>query len=58
MLYCSPAPVGVVMVIVPVGTVQVGCVMVPVGAAGVGGAALTVKGVLAKQPAAFCTVTV
>lgn len=60
MLYCNPAPVGAVILMVPVGVVQVGCVMVPVGAAGVLGAAFSTKGVEAGdvQPAAFCTVKV
>ena len=59
MLYCNPAPSGAVMVMVPVGVVQVGCaVTVAVGAAGAVGAAFTVNIVTGEvQPAAFCTVT-
>ena len=59
-LYSSPAPVGVVMVIVPVGVVQVGCtVTLAVGCAGGAGMLFTVKGVAAEiQPVVvFCTVT-
>jgi hypothetical protein len=45
-------------VIVPVATVQVGCVGVAVGAARAGGAALIVTGVAADiHPSAFFTVT-
>ena len=42
-LYSNPAPNGAVIVTVPVGTAQVGCVVVDaVGAAGVAGTAFTV----------------
>ncbi len=59
MLYVRPAPVGAVMVMVPVATAQVGwAVTLAVGATGVGGWALTVTDDDAEiQPAAFCTVT-
>jgi len=45
-----------VIVIVPVGSVQVGCIIFPEAAEGVAGAALTIKEFNGDwQPAAFCT---
>ena len=57
--YVIPAAgTGEVMVIVPVGVVQVGCVSVAAGAAGANGAALIVQLVAADiHPEAFFTVT-
>ena len=47
MLYSRLAPVGAVITIVPVGTVQVGCtVTLAVGAAGTVGGLFTVKAVV------------
>ena len=57
MLYCSPAPVGDVMVIVPVGVVQLGCVIVPVGADG-NGFTVTVTSFVIGQPVTVLLVTV
>ena len=51
------AGAGVLTVIVPVATVQVGCVGVAVGAAGADGAALINWVAVEIHPAAFLTVT-
>ena len=53
-----PAPVGAVIVIVPVATVQVGCtVTLTVGVAGVAGCAFTVTDAAAEvQPLLFFAV--
>ena len=60
-LYVNPVPVGAVMVIVPEGTEQVGCVILTVGGFGLVGAALIVATVAvdvqATQPLLFFTVT-
>ena len=53
-----PVPVGAVTVIVPVDTVQLGCVNVTVGAAGDSGSVLIVALVPAEmQPSEFLAVT-
>ena len=54
-----PVPVGAVMVIVPVATMQVGCAVTDaVGAAGVAGCAFTVTDVAEEiQPLLFFAVT-
>ena len=58
MLYCSPVPVGDVMVMVPVAVVQVGCVTVATAWAGAAGAGFTVTLTGVEiQPSEFCTVT-
>jgi hypothetical protein len=59
MLYVIPAPVGAVMVIVPVAVAHVVCVRETVGAAGVAGCTFIVAVVPVEvQPAAFLAVTV
>jgi len=57
-LYVIPAPVGAVIVIAPVASLQLGCVSETVGAEGVNGCVLIVTPVTEdSHPDAFITVT-
>jgi hypothetical protein len=57
-LYVNPIPIGEVTVIVPVATVQVGCVTLTVGATGIAGCAFTTAEIAGDvHSAEFLTVT-
>ena len=58
MLYAKSAPKGEVIVIVAVGTKQLGWVIPPIGAAGLTGKAFTEYGVAAERQPVFTSRTV